>query len=140
MGLYSTVAVPKALYNGLKFTHTPLGAIQALFSCPRAQHQDWDGWGLNRQPLSSALRPEQNSPNRDEVDLNKYNRLDQTGRKVTAPATRTESLPDSALFTEKAAQMNECDDAAPRIARRKSNVTVVTSYGAHFSSRLAFVM
>lgn len=98
-------------------------------------------WAVNLSVLANPLYVLSHSLKRDEVDLNKYNQLDQTGRKVTAPATKgTESLSDSALFTEKGAQMNECDDAAPRIARRKSKVTVVTSYGAHCSSRLAYVM
>lgn len=43
----------------------------------------------------------------------------------------------SALLSESATQMNECD-AAPGIAWRKSKVAVVTSYGSHFSNRLAY--
>lgn len=135
---------PKALYNSLQFTRTPLGAIQASFSCPfkhtttaGGSNPNWEVgvWTINLSLIGqAALRPEP----QPQSSSTRIANLVKHGREVTALTTKwCESLPD---FTGSAAQMNECDDDAPEIALRKSKVTVVTSYGTHFSSRLACVI
>lgn len=131
--LHSTVVVIQVLYNGPQFTHTPL---------PKGTTADLDDLGF--EPPTSRLSAPRLEPQSKEgrgpcqhapsnwIKLGE--RLQHLQQNEASPSQTVRSSPRALLKWMSVTTLH------PRIAWRKSKVTVVTSYGAHFNSRLACVM